>query len=278
MFELEKPKNPIEKILRSDISKEMPKIGETEIIMQRHEDYIRDTENKNVGSLEEKDAQVAYEQTVEILENKLKNISESEYNTVNILVIASCTKYIKGMRSFETAEQVLRGIRDVFIKNNIKEKQILNSRKKENQPVKIKSIQEPKFLNESPEFLEFLKEKYGDKTQEFWQAFEEDWEKETREKNKAEGPDDIIYRYSKFMKVLINFSEIYHEKNQGCRLIIWPVSHYDTISPFTKRKVLNEDSNTYLPVDYGAGISLIINKDGEIISNIRNQKFSVNLE
>jgi len=277
----EQQKSVIKKIERSDISREALKEEETEIIMQRHEAYIRDVEDERAGSLKEEEARKSYDLAVEVFGSKLENLSEDERSTVDVLVIASNTQYVKGRRSFETAAQVLKGAEDVFRKYGIDEKQILNSgasrEGEENRPTKNTAILEPQFIDQSPEFREFLKEKYGDgaMNQKFWQAFEEDWEKEEREKVGAEGPDDILERYTKFMNVLAKFSEVYHKKHPGRRLIIWPVSHYDTISPYVKKMTGMDTKKDYLAVDYGAGISLKIDKDGKMTSKIKDQEFTV---
>jgi len=287
MFEsIKSPLNqkPLEKITRSDISKEMPGIGETEIIMQRHEKYIRDAEHERSGSLEPEDAKKAREQAIEILKSKLDSIPEEERKNVDILVIASNTDYGKarGMRSFETASEVVDGILEIFDKYGLDKNQLLNSKtaiseKNENVvPSKNKTIQEPRFMSQSPEFVEYLKSKYGDQTQEFWQAFEEDWEKDERERLKAEGPRDILERYDKFIEILKNFSQHYHKKHPGKRLIIWPVSHYDTISPYIKNRVAKTDPNKFLPVDYGAGISLNIDRDRKVSSKIQGKEYEIN--
>jgi hypothetical protein len=275
---------PLEKITRSDISREIPDVDGTEIIMQRHEKYIRDVEHERSGSLEPEDAKKSYDQAVEILASKLESLSDEERKNVDILVIASNTDYgkAKGMRSFETADEVMKGALEVLDRFGLDNSQLLNSKsavsKKNDRPVpsKNKTIQEPRFISQSPEFLKYLKSKYGDMTQEFWQAFEEDWEKTERERLGAEGPKDILERYNKFIEILKNFSEHYHKKHPGKRLIIWPVSHYDTISPYIKNKIEKTDPNKYLPVDYGAGISLVIDREGNITSKIQGQEYDVN--
>jgi len=53
------------------------------------------------------------------------------------------------------------------------------------------------------------------------------------------------------------------------------VSHYDTISPFVKKMTGMDTKKDYLPVDYGAGISLKIDKMGKITSKIKGQEFIV---
>jgi hypothetical protein len=274
---------PVEKITRQDISKNMPGVGETGIIMQRHEKYIRDTEHERSGSLETEDAQKALDQTVEILGDMLAPLSEEDRRNVTILVIASNTNYgkAKGMRSFETATEVANGVQTILGKYGLDEKQLLNSGTAVSQknegvlPSKNKGIQEPRMFEESPEFVAYLREKYEGQTQKFWQAFEEDWEKETRERMGAEGPPELLQRYSKFIEILNNFSAHYHKKNPGKRLLIWTVSHYDTISPYAKNKVFESDPNEHLPVNYGAGFTVRINKEGEMMSDIGGQEYKI---
>jgi len=41
-------------------------------------------------------------------------------------------------------------------------------------------------------------------------------------------------------------------------LIIWNVSHYDTVTTYFKNHVANIDQKEYVPVDYDGGISLVI--------------------
>lgn len=276
---------PLEKITTSDISREMPGVGETEIIMQRHEKYIRDLEHERSGSLESEEAKKAYNQSVEILKSKFDSIPEEERKNVDILVIASNTEYgkAKGKRSFETASEVVKGIQEVLEKYGLDKNQLLNSNSKTGEgdekivPVENENIQEPRMFKDSPEFVEYLKGIYGDQTQDFWKAFEEDEEKAVRKELGAEGPEHMKKRYNDFVKFLKEFSEHYHEENKGRRLIIWTVSHYDTISPFIKNEVTKTDPNEYLPVDYGSGISLNIDSEGEVTSNIRGVKYDINI-
>jgi len=274
---------PVEKITRQDISREMPGVGETGIIMQRHEKYIRDAEDERSGSLEPEDAQKALNQAVEILEDMFEDLSDEERKNVTILVIASNTEYgkAKGMRSFETAAEVVNGVQEILRKYGLDGKQLLNSGTAISQknegvlPSRNRIIQEPRMFEESPEFVAYLKEKYEGQSQKFWQAFEEDWEKEVREGMGAEGPPELLKRYSKFIEILNNFSAHYHKKNPGKRLLIWTVSHYDTISPYAKNKVFGSDPNEHLPVDYGAGFTIRIDKEGEMKGEIGGHEYKI---
>jgi hypothetical protein len=64
------------------------------------------------------------------------------------------------------------------------------------------------------------------------------------------------------LDVLARYSRFYHKKHPDRRLVIWAVTHYDTISPYVKREILEADKEAMLRVDYGAGISINLDKDG----------------
>ena len=113
-------------------------------------------------------------------------------------------------------------------------------------------------LKDSPEFVEFLKNKYGT-GHEFWKAYEDDSERKTREAMGAEGPDDIAKRVGEYMGVLANAMEQYHKQHPDRRVIVWVESHYDAISPFIKHAA-GMDNTDYLSVDNGAGVVVKLGK------------------
>lgn len=281
MFESQFGQQKLEKIKGVDISTIPPCVDGTKIIMQRHEEYIRDRSHERSGSLTEESAKRGYEQTTRIMREMLSSVPENERADVVMLVIASNTQYAgKGRRSYETATQVIDGIKDVLEEYGLNMEQLMNTRsgvsKERVLPTKNTAMQEPQFLDHSPEFVTHLKNTYGDMTQKFWQAYEEDWEKEKREEYNAEGPAEMAERYKKFMGVLTKFAEIYHKKHPGKRLIIWPVSHYDTVSPYIKNEIeKREDPNDHLPVDFGGGVSVEINEKGEITSSVQGKKYII---
>lgn len=280
----EKEKMPIEKIMGSDISREAPKEGETEIIIQRHEKYIQDENSDKSGSLEPESSQRAYEQTKEIFSNKIDSIPEEERDKIKILIVGSNTKYKgKGMRSMETSDVVARAVWETLSKRGLNQDQLLNmsDRFKGERVREEEEMQAPRMFDDSPEFVDFLLEKYGGEggelTQKFWQAFEEDWEGDKRREMGAEGVEDIESRFANYIDVLSRFSRMYHKKHPGERLLIWTVSHYDTVSPYVKSRVLNLDNpeKHYLPVDFGGGVSISIDSKQERSSTIRGVEYEI---
>jgi len=271
----------MEGITEKDLSREMPEKGGAEVVMLRHGKYIRDTKHEQSGSLVEGEAANIYEQTLALLRSKFDGLLEEDRKDVTFLVVASDTSYgnAKGMRSFETAAEVSRAIRDIIQEYGLSPSQFLNIRSKRSreaesaQPAINKTIREPQMFENSPEFVAFLKEQYGDR---FFAAFESESEylKGVREKMGAEGVEDILERYSKFMDILRNFSDVRHEKNPNERLLIFPVSHYDTISPYVKEKIMRLDTKEYyLPVEYGAGVSINIDPKGVASSVVGGRKY-----
>lgn len=270
------------KIEKRDIEPTLPEVGGTEIVFQRHGKYERSADSPNVGSLTEEGATEVYTSGKEFFEKLFSMISESDRKNVDILILASDTQYRGGgRRSMETASQIIKAVKEELERLGLDESQLLNSsgRYSEDEgPRATPKLREPQIFDNSPEFVQFLKDKYGDMNLDFWMAFEEDKEKETREKMGAEGPDEIADRIDSMTKVLARYSRFYHRKHPERRLIIWAATHYDTISPYVKREIFEIGKETPLGVDYGAGIVIDLNKDGEGKVKIAGKKYDVPLK
>lgn len=267
------------KIEKSDIKPNLPEVGGTEIILQRHGKYERSADSPRIGSLTEEGAEEIYTSGKDFFEKLFDSVAEPERKNIDILILASDTQYKDGgRRSMETAEQVIRGLKEELEKLNLDESQLLNTSSNvsgQGGPRPTPKIREPQMFDNSPEFVEFLKEKYGDLGLEFWIAFEEDKEKEVREKMGAEGPDEITDRMKLMIDILARYSKFYHAKHPDRRLIIWAVTHYDTISPYVKREIFEAGKETPLGVDYGAGISINLGKTGEGTVKIAGQEYKI---
>ena len=173
---------------------------------------------------------------------------------------------------------MLDEIKEALKENEISEENLLNishsyrqTKKGETRPTP--QIREPLMFEENPEFVAFLKEKYPER-KDFWPAYEEDVEKETRLYMGAEGPEDMADRLQKFLEFIKRYSQFFHRSNPNSRLVVWCVSHYDTISPWSKKYVMGEDvTKRYLPVDHGSGLSIGIDKDGKVITTVGEEEF-----
>lgn len=268
-------------ITREDIKPHPIGVGGTELVIQRHGKYNRDKNHPEVGSLTSEAQEEEIIAAKKFFEDFLAQLPEDERDSVVLLVLASDTQYYGGgRRSYETATLAQEAASEVFEKAKIAASNIINlsgdhSLRGGKGPRPTPRLREPQMLNNSPEFRDFLIERYGDLTLDFWIAFEEDTEKETRERMRAEGPDEIANRLLKSIHLLAKYAETYHAKNPGKRLIIWATTHYDTISPFVKRDIFGLGKDAVLKVDYGAGIVVDINKESLATTEIAGTEYPV---
>lgn len=279
-----------ESIVRADLAPREIHAGETEIVFQRHGKYERDETATDKGSLTPEAQQAEYEAAKKFFQQQLDSVPEAERSKVKLLVIASDTHYQgnkdAGQRSTETANLVLKAAREVLVEYGLSEDQILNDTTNikgggEARPTPI--LREPKAFDETPEYIDFLKDKYEKNTEygessKFWQAFEGDWEKETRQEMGAEGPDEMADRLKRSLAILSRYAKFFHHNNPDSRLIIWATSHYDTISPFVKRELMGLDKDRFLGVDYGAGITIKLDASGDADTTINNKNYKISTE
>ncbi len=264
---------------KTDIDPTPPEIGGTKIVLQRHGKYERSIDNPNVGSLTEEGAQATYALGKEFFHILFDSIPVQERNGVDFLVVASDTQYEgRGRRSMETADKVMKALKEELSTQGLNESQLLNSSgnyRGERGPRPMHRLKEPQMLDNSSEFLKFLKEKYGDKTLQFWIAFEEDTHKDIREQMNTEGPNEITDRIKFAVEVLSQYSKLYHRAHPGKRLVIWATTHYDTISPFVKREIFGAGKVTPLGVDYGAGISINLHQSDNASTTIAGKEYKI---
>jgi hypothetical protein len=254
-------------------------IGQTEIILQRHGKYERDKDSPNVGSLTPEAVRLETESAIRYFSELIQSVPEEERGTLNILFVSSDTSYAGGgQRSYETTSIAQRVAEQLFESNGIPAENILNiTPDLNNNPMALPELREPQMFEQSPDFVEFMRKKYGDLGKEFWIAFEEDTEEETRRSMDAEGPDEIADRIKYALTILANWSQSFHQQELGNRLVIWAGTHYDTISPFVKRDVLHKDKSKPVLVDYGGGVVIDIDQAGNTTTSIAGDDFEVNL-
>ena len=124
-----------------------------------------------------------------------------------------------------------------------------------------------------------MKDKYSDGTSltpKAWAMHEMDADKEMREEFGAEGVHDIVDRTKKSLAIMERYARIFHANNPGKKLIIWASSHYDTLSPLTK-DATGTDFGDYLPVDYGAGVTIELKNGQEPSFEVAGEKVALNL-
>ncbi len=269
-------------VTAADIFGDLPEVGGSKIILQRHERSTRKLsgkEGERLGSLTPESSESVYIHARRILREMFASVKEEERRGVYFLVVGSDTKFRgQGMRSLETANQVLRALKDELDEERMDQDRVLNNFSKTKHASPISRAREPQFLDDSPTFVAFLKQKYGEMTPEFWQAFEEDTHKGERQKFKAEGPDEMDKRFVGYVRALSKYAVYFHKNHPGARLVIWCVSHYDTVSPFLKRHITKTDPLQPVPIDYGAGISIEIDPQGAVSSRFRGKEYCVDFK
>lgn len=284
------------KIEKTDIQAHPIGPDETEIVAQRHGDYVRDRTDTRVGSLT-RDAQVEVRETAEnYFRSLLEQIPANERDTVDVLFVTSDTQYFEGgRRSLETGTIAQEAAQQIFEEYGISPQNIHNTKgvlkgmEDRSGPRPMAGLREPQFLDNQPDFANELLQKYsktegpdGEKKLDinFWIAFETDVESELREQYGAEGPDDIANRTAHSINVLGRYAQIYHKLNPGRRLIVWASTHYDTISPYVRRDVLQQDNykDEALGVALGGGVTIDIDSAGNATTEIGGQSYAVPLK
>lgn len=275
-----------ERITQRDIQAHVPKLGGTEIILQRHGEYIRDEDDPFVGSLTGRAERDQNQLGYDVVAQLIGGIPEAERENFDILVVASDTQYQGGgRRSMETAEAVWDGMAGALADADLDSGRIINvvqpvqgidGQSITGVPQVEPRLREPQMFSHEA-FSQFLTERYGAQTRDFWIAFEEDRHAEDRATMNAEGPDDIADRTQEAVSALAEFAKGYHDANPGRRLLIWAATHYDTISPFVKLKLAGGTKQDGLPVDFGGGIAIDLAPDGRATSTIADTTYDVPL-
>lgn len=279
------PSAKVERITVQDLRPLIPEPDGSVLVLQRHAKDNRDPNSElEIGALVPESAERVHLQAKEFFEQVFNSLTPEERKTIDIMVIASDTKLVtpEGLRSphqraIESAEQVLAGIREAMQEHGIEENQLLNNAAStDGKPIEQAPLRDLLATEDSPEYLNFLKEKYGTGV-EFWQAYENDTERETREQMGAEGPTEIADRLDYFLSRTTESMNACHRSNPGRRLITWVVTHYDTISPYLKRHVTKMDQTMYLPVDHESGIVINIDREGQAKTAISGQEYEIDL-
>ena len=266
----------VKSVEKDDIRVPKIKAGDSAIVLQRHEKYIRDKSSEQAGSICEEVIADARSRACSFFRDLL---SDDDAGETMVLFVASDTKYGNGYRAMETAQIAQEAAVGVMqeLKINPSDRIInfnpqfsTNSFDESSLAVRPnKKVVEPKIFDQSPEYIDHLLAKYGD-FQKAMAAHEQDAEQETRQEFGAEGVDDVIDRVKSSLSNLKRYAEVFHTYNADKRLLVWVATHYDTISPLVKDSC-GMDPSDYLPVDYGGGIVIELSKDHEPRLKVQEQ-------
>ncbi|HLD30937.1 MAG TPA: hypothetical protein VJB41_01940 [Patescibacteria group bacterium] len=273
----------IERITRESIKPRISEVGGTIIILQRNAKDDRRLDSEDIGALEAEAAEQTFLHAREFFDKIFEGMDDKERETIDVMIIAGDTTLITpdGIKSYhkravETASQVIAGLKESMAKFSLREQQLLNTAASpDGGVIEVSELRDLLMLEKSPEFVKFLIDKYGTGVK-FWDAYESDAERETRLQMGAEGPDEIADRVNYALSLHAQIAEEYHQANPGRRLIVWAVSHYDSISPFIKKYIVGMEMSSYLPVDQGAGITISIDKTGKATTTIQDQELILN--
>ena len=246
-----------------------PERGGTLILMQRHGNYDRTT-----GHLSDTGRKDSLERSATIIRNILGQIPAEERPDVKIVVVASPTFRSEGQRSMETAGAVIGSVKEALTEFNIPQENLLTDA-----PRPEASIEEPRIFTDATGYRDFLETLYGKNTKEFWIAYEEDKHRDERISRGAEGPVDMSDRYAHFTNVLGRYGRQFHSKHKEKRerLIIWVVSHYDTITTYFKNHVAGIPQNEHVPVNYDGGLSIFISHDNKTKTRVQGIDYPIEL-
>lgn len=281
----------ITKIEKADIKVPTIETGGSAIVFQRHEKYNRDRNADNAGSLIPEHAEAARLKDEAFFKDLLSQ--DTNNSETMVLFVSSDTQYAgKGHRSMETAQIAQDAAANVMLDMGIDpSERILNlnpdfatdSFDTTGQSIRPdKKIREPQIFDH-PEYVDHLRTKYGKEdgagsgiSPAAWGAHEMDAEKDVREEIGAESVHEMLDRTKKSLAIMERYARIFHANNPDKKLVIWAASHYDTISPLVK-EATGTGFEEYVPVDYGAGVVIELDKNAEPVLNAQNQKVTLNL-
>lgn len=283
-----------EGIVEQDIRRDLPPIEGTSLVLQVNARDQRNPDSPHYGEITEEAKENTRLEAKEYFLEVIKKLPPKDREQIQILIVASDSSLIvpgnddlnsPHKRGLETAVEVMAGAKEALLELGLPDSLIINhslpaiqNRSKDNaQEIgEFTQLEPTSILRESPEFLQLLIERHGSGAEiPFWSAYEDDVEKEDRERLNAEGPEDIAERISKFVKTMSRYGRTIHRYHPNKRLIIWAVSHYDSLSPYIKKDILKMPLKDELRMNKGSGITVDVASDGNLSSTIRGIKHDI---
>jgi hypothetical protein len=258
--------------------------GESAVVLQRHEAYETNMELPQAGSIRSESIVAAYERNIAFFRELLSH--DAKDSETMLLFVASDTQYAEqGYRSIETAMLAEETATLALVEAGLNpSERIINlnptfaAPRFNEMPVQPdEQLREPQIF-QNPQYLAYLREKYGDigpgLTKEAWAAHESDAEREKREDFGAESVFDIVARTKTSLQNIEAYAKEFHKNNPGKKLVVWAATHYDTISPLVKSSA-GINFGEYVAVDYGGGIVIELKKDSELTFNLEDKRLAI---
>jgi len=287
-------------MFEEDIRPEVPETEGTVIIYQRNAADKR-TPGKDFGALTEEGVKKTRDQAREFFSKLFSKMSIEERKQLDILVLASDSELhtpdgekSDHKRAVDTATEVIHELAPLMKKNGLKENQLLNMEHASNgAPVEVSLLKDLRMIDETPEYVEFLEKKAQEAVGSgrknlrgkelpaqlwFWIMFEEDEFKKKREELGAEGPTEIADRINAYFSMIKLLGDEYHKQNPGRKLLVWAVSHGDTITPYAKQHIADLPLDAFLPVKKNGGLTIEVSADGNATTQLSGKEFSVSFD
>lgn len=268
---------------KEDIHSEIPEKGGTVLVLQVNaRDDRRDPKSPEFGALMPEAAEQTVNQAEKFFSGVFEKLSPEDRAKVAIIVFASDAelKMPAGTnsphkRAAETGEKVLEGIRKSMTAHTVNGNQLLNDvNEHHGEPMGVSGLIDLEFWNR-PEFVEYMREKYGDK---IWKAYEGGEEAEKEVEMGAEGVIEIATRMREALTGLtVSVANEYHIEHPDSLLFLWAVSHYDSVAPWVNGYVYQADpTKLYTPTEKGGGITVKIDREGKTAeTTIGGQRYEV---
>ncbi len=232
------------------------------------------------GALDEDQAEATEVQYKDFFDGIFKDLPPEDRAKIDVLVIAgNANLRMPGginnphKRSMETAEHILVGAKASMAEFGVNPAQLLN---KTGKPIELTSgrLVDLTMWEKSPEFVQFLYDKYGD-SQELWVAYEEDRHRDVRERMRAEGPNDIADRVGDYMATLDNAIKLYHQNHPGRKVVVILNTQYDSVAPAIKKFISEQPMEDYVQIEKRGGVVLEVGADGSMSANIQGHEYPV---
>lgn len=259
-------------------------VGESAIILQRHEAYETNMELPHAGSIRSESIVAAYERNIAFFRELFSH--DTEESETMLLFAASDTRYAeRGYRSMETAMLAEETATLALVETGFDPgERIINLNPTfaipdfNGIPVRPNvQLREPQIFK-NPQYLAYLREKYGDigpgLTKEAWAAHESDAEHEKREEFGAESVFAVVDRTKAFLQNTKTYAKEFHKNNPNKKLVVWAATHYDTISPLVK-DAASIDFGEYVAVDNGGGIIIELKKESELTFTLQDKRLAI---
>ena len=252
---------------------------------------IRDPKDGEIGALYPEQA-AEFETRIQTFMDKIyQELPEDERQNIDIVVLAGETDLVtpgadglhnSHQRAVETGDHAIAGIKKSMEQYGIdSEKSLITQH---DRPVSITQLNDIKLLHPldsegDKKYLDFLVEKYGTAGRKLWMVFEDDSEKETREKLGAEGPTEIADRMGHIMDISSTIADLCQRDDPERRVIVLTLGHYDNISPWIKKHLMGIDpAKGFVPIEKGGGLVVKRAVDKTASTKIGNTTFPVEFE